>query len=167
MVKRYKGGARKKPNNHKRETRIRTWTRDENTPFAETEYPFEHAVMIGEYSELYKRERSPGLKIYLSTICISRQDLYDSYALALLGEHFREFFPGEMPWLSKSTAQMCKAMTISDVEELNETLNYLVDEGFLGLDLSTPDVYRYRLNVDAVRRAKNACFKPTNALGSN
>lgn len=69
-----------------------------------------------------------------------------------------------MPWLSKSTEQMCAAMLVWDVEELDETLTHLAGKGFLDLDLSTPDVYRYRLNVHAVREAKNACFKPMNTL---
>ncbi len=169
MAKKIKKRAGRKEHPQKASRRLSTWTRDSNTPFSETEYPFEHAVAVGEYSELFQRDMGPGLIIYPSTICLSRQDSHDSTVLALLGEHFREFSPGEMPWLSKSTAQMCAAMMIhaqdeEDVEELDDTLRYFAEKGFLDLDLSNQGTYRYRLNVEAVRRAKNACFKPMNEL---
>ncbi len=169
MAKKIKKRATRKAHRQKASRRLSTWTRDSNTPFAETEYPFEHAVAVGEYSELFHRDMGPGLILYPSTICLSRQDSHDATVLALLGEHFREFFPGEMPWLSKSTAHMCAAMMITaqdeeKVKELDDTLRYFAERGFLDLDLSTPGKYCYRLNVDAVRRAKNACFKPMNKL---
>ncbi|EFH86404.1 hypothetical protein [Ktedonobacter racemifer] len=164
MAKKQKSRPKKHHHSHKRITRLNTWTRDENVPFAETEYPFEHAVAVGEYSELFQRDMGPGLILYPSTICLSRQDSQDSTVLALLGEHFREFHSEEMPWLSMSTEKMCAAMLVRDVEELNETLTHLAGKGFLDLDLSLPDTYRYRLNVRAVRKAKNACFKQMNPL---
>lgn len=164
MAKRQKSPPQKQHHSHKRATRLNTWTRDENVSFAETEYPFEHAIAVGEYSELFQREMGPGLILYPSTICLSRQDSHDATVLALLGEHFREFSPEEMPWLSKSTEQMCEAMQVWDVEDLNETLTHFAGKGFLDLDLSIADAYRYRLNVSAVREAKNACFKPMNTL---
>lgn len=164
MARKLKSRTKKQHHSYKRITRLNTWTRDENIPFAETEYPFEHAIAVGEYSDLFQREMGPGLKIYPSTVCLSRQDSHDSMTLALLGEHFREFYPEEMPWLNKSTEQMCTAMLVSDTEYLNDTLAYFAKKGFLDLDLSIPDTYRYRLNVHAVREAKNACFKPMNTL---
>jgi hypothetical protein len=169
MAKKIKKRAAKRAHHQRASRRLSTWTRDSNTPFSGTEYPFEQAVAVGEYSELLQRDMGPGLILYPSTICLSRQDTRDATVLALLGEHFREFFSDEMPWLSKSTAQMCSAMMINaqdeeEVEELDDTLRYFADQGYLDLDLSNPGVYRYRLNVDAVRRAKNACFKPMNGL---
>ena len=161
MAKKHKRHSKKHQHSH---TRIpRTWTRAENVPFAETEYPFEQAVAGGEYSELFQREMGPGLLLYPSTICLSRQDSYDAPVLALLGEHFREFHPEDMPWLSMSTENMCAAMQVWDGEKLKETLTHLAGKGFLDLDLSLPDTYRYRLNVHAVREAKNACFQPMNS----
>ncbi|SRR5216110_843744 len=169
MAKKYKGRGRKPHRSRNAVNRLNTWTRDENAPFAETEYPFEHAVSVGEYSEVFQRDMGPGLRTYPSTVCLSRQDSHDSTVLALLGEHFREFYPDEMPWLRKSTEQMCAAMMIygqeeEQIEELNDTLKYFANRGFLEFDLATPGEYCYRLNVDAVRKAKNACFKPMNAL---
>ena len=169
MAKKIKKRVGRKERPQKASRRLSTWTRDTNTPFSETEYPFEHAVAVGEYSELFQRDMGPGLIIYPSTICLSRQDSHDSSVLAFLGEHFREFFPGEMPWQCKSRAQMCAAMMIhaqdeEDVEELDDTLRYFVEKGFLDLDLSNQGTYRYRLNVEAVREAKNACFQPMNEL---
>jgi hypothetical protein len=166
MAKKIKKRAAKQVHHRRADRRLSTWTRDSNTPFAETEYPFEHAISVGEYSSVLKVDLGPGIAIHPSTICLSRQDSHDSTVLALLGEHFREFFPGEMPWQVKSTEQMRAAMMVSiqDSEELEDTLRYFANQGFLDLDLSDPGVYRYRLNVDAVRRAKNACFKPLNGL---
>jgi hypothetical protein len=166
MAKRVKQRAARKSPRQKAGRRLFTWTRDTNTPFSETEYPFEQAVAAGEYSELFQRDMGPGLILYPSTICLCRQDSHDSTVLALFGEHFREFFPDAMPWLSKSTAQMCAAMMINvrEVAELDDTLSYFAERGFLDLDRSDQDIYRYRLNVNAVRRAKNACFTPMNEL---
>lgn len=171
MARKFKGKAARKQKKPPQRTgrRLTTWTRDTNAPFSESEYPFERALDVGEYSELLQMDMGPGLIIHPSTICLSRQDSHDSTTLAFLGEHFREFFPGEMPWLLKSTEQMCEALMLDardedDVEELNDTLGYFAEKGFLELDLSTPGEYRYRLNVEAVRQAKNACFRPMNEL---
>ncbi len=64
-----KATPKKQRHSHNRITRLNTWTRDKNVPFAETEYPFEHAVAVGEYSELFQRDMGPGLIMYPSTIC--------------------------------------------------------------------------------------------------
>lgn len=169
MAKKIKKRASRKKHLQNVSRRLTTWTRDLNAPFSETEYPFEHAVAVGEYSELLQRDMGPGLIIHPSTICLCRQDSHDSTVLAMLGEHFREFYPGDMPWLQKSTEQMREAMMVNaldddDVEMLDDTLKYFAERGFLDFDLSTPGEYRYRLNVEAVRQAKNACFKPMNEL---
>ena len=169
MAKKLKRRSKKQHHSRSRVTRLNTWTRDENTPFAETEYPFEHAISVGEYSQVLQRDLGPGVTLYPSTICLSRQDSHDSTVLTLMGEHFREFYPGEIPWLSKSAAQMYKAMMVNDedeedIEDFNDTLRYFADKGLLDIDLSTPGMYRYRLNVDEVRKAKNTCFKPMNTL---
>src|SRR5260221_461623 len=122
MAKRVKQRAARKSHRQKASRRLSTWTRNTNTPFSETEYPFEQAVAAGEYSELFQRDMGPGLILYPSTICLCRQDSHDSTVLTLLGEHFREFFPDDLPWLSKSTAQMCAAMMINvqDMVELDD-----------------------------------------------
>jgi hypothetical protein len=152
MAKKLKGRIKKQCHSPNRVTRLNTWTRDENTPFAETEYPFEHAIAVGEYSELFERDMGPGLILSPSTICLSRQDSHDSTVLTLLGEHFREFYQGEIPWLSKSAAQMYKAMMINDqdeedIEDFNGTLRYFSENGFLDLDLSTPGVNTVQIRI--------------------
>lgn len=166
MAKKVKKRAAKHVSHRRASRRLSTWTRDSNIPFTDTEYPFEHAISVGAFSAILQRDLGPGIAIHASTICLSRQDSHDSTVLTLLGEHFREFFPGELPWVKMSTAHLCEAMMVSfeEREALEDTLSYLAQQKFLDLDLSNPGVYRYRLNVDAVRQAKNACFKPLNGL---
>jgi hypothetical protein len=84
----------------------------------------------------------------------------------MLGEQFREFYPGEMPWLSRTKTEMCATFWLdeSDAQELQSSLLRLAKEGFIDLDTSTPGIYRYRLNVDTVRHTKNKHFVPQSEL---
>jgi hypothetical protein len=158
MKKKFKGRTSKHSRSPKQERYFRTWSGI--SPILETEYPFEQAIVLGGYSEFLQRNLGSGIHIYPSTACISTVDTLDALLLTILGEQFREFYPGEMPWLSRTTTEMCATFWLdeSDTKELYSSLLRLAKEGFIDLDTSTPGMYRYRLNVDTVRHTKNKHF---------
>jgi hypothetical protein len=164
MKKKFKGRTSKHSRSPKQERYFRTWSGI--SPILETEYPFEQAIVLGEYSEFLQRNLGSGIHIYPSTACICTVDTLDALLLSILGEQFREFYPGEMPWLSRTTTEMCATFWLdeSDTKELYSSLLRLAKDGFIDLDTSTPGIYRYRLNVDTVRHTKNKHFVPLSEL---
>ncbi|SRR6266487_506852 len=157
MKKKFKRRA-KQFRSSKQERYFRTWSGI--SPLLETEYPFEHAIVLGEYHEFLQRNLGPGIRIYPSTACISAVDTLDALLLTILGEQFREFYPGEMPWLSRTTAEILGNLWPgeNDTREIDRSLARLAKQGFIDLDRSVPGVYRYRLNIKAVRKEKNNHF---------
>ena len=141
-----------------KETRIRTWSG--RAPLFETEYPFEPALAPEIFHEALHMNSGPGIRIYQSTVCICTVDTIDAFVLTLLGEQFREFYPGEIPWLSKTTTEMLSAfwMDGNEAGEMDYALTRLALQSFVELDRSISGIYRYRLNVDSVRQAKNGHF---------
>jgi hypothetical protein len=130
------------------------------------EYPFEPAIFVEEFNAFLQRNVGPGIRMYTSTYCISAANTIDSLLLTILGEQFREFFPDEMPWLSRTARELCAALRFdeNDAEELTSSLVRMAKSGFIDLDTSTSGIYRYRLDVEAVRQAKNKHFVPMSEL---
>jgi hypothetical protein len=164
MKKKFKGRTQKHSRSSHKERQFRTWSGI--SPILETEYPFESAFVAGEYNEFLQRSLGPGIRIYPSTACISTVDTIDALLLTLLGEQFREFYPGEIPWLSRTTAEMLGVLWPgeNDTQEIDRSLARLAKQGFIELDRSAPGIYRYRLNLDTVRKEKNKHFVPMSEL---
>jgi hypothetical protein len=164
MKKKFKGGTSRYSHPSKQARQFRTWSG--RTPISETAYPFEPAFAPDEFNELLQRNLGPGIRIDPSTACISAVETRDALLLTMLGEQFREFYPGEMPWLSRTTTEMCATFWLDerDTQQLYGSLLRLAKEGFIDLDTSTPGMYRYRLNVDTVRHTKNKHFVPLSEL---
>lgn len=163
MTKKVKGGIPTRLSKQMtQKTEMRQWTGP--APYAETEYPFEPAIEVSSYSKLLQRDRGPGIRLYHSTICICRPDSHDSLLLTKIGEQFREFYPDELPWLEKAVQTLSEEIWEDDRARVEDSLRYFAEQGFLDLDASMPERYRYRLNVDAVRQAKNRCFRPMSRL---
>jgi hypothetical protein len=159
-VKKVKGGiSTRQAHQTRQEKPQRQWTG--GAPYADTDYPFEPAL-VTESDEEHSclTHHGEGLRLYASTCSLCRPDTLDSMLLTICGEQFREFYPGELPWREQTAHSLCEAMWGQEEAAVVDSLRYLATQGFLDLDTSVPDVYRYRLNVDAVRQAKNRYFRP-------
>lgn len=164
MKKKFKGRTSKHARSLKQSRQFRTWSG--SAPISEVAYPFEPAFASDEFNEFLQRNLGPGIRIDPSTACISAVNTLDALVLTMLGEQFREFYPDEMPWLSRTKTEMCATFWLDerDAQELQSSLLRLAKEGFIELDTSTPGMFRYRLNVDTVRRTKNKHFVPMTEL---
>lgn len=164
MKKKFRRGASKRSRPSRQEKQLRTWSG--RSPISETEYPFGTATFVGGFSAFLQWNAGPGIRIDSSTGCISAANTIDSLLLTILGEQFREFFPDEMPWLSRTAREICAALRFEekDVEELTSSFARLAKSGFIDLDTSISGIYRYRLDVQAVRQAKNKHYVPMSEL---
>ncbi len=164
MKKHFKKRRSQRSRPSRQEQPFRTWSG--RAPIAESDYPFESAIVAEGFHEVLQRNMGPGIRIYTSTECISAANTIDALLLTMLGEQFREFFSDPMPWLNKTTTELCVTPWFdeNDAEEIKNSLARLAKSGFIDLDTSTPGICRYRLNVEAVRQAKNEHFVPMSEL---